>query len=85
MDFVTDSQSTGLRIEHLKVADDFSHECVSISVDCRITGRLSRPKDTEVYRHECAPGTSQRWHGVTPFGRHVNTAQILIDDGGVNP
>ena len=33
MDFVSDSLSTGRRIKCLTVADDFSHECVSIWVD----------------------------------------------------
>lgn len=33
MDFVSDSLSTGRRIKCLTVADDFSHECVSISAD----------------------------------------------------
>ena len=39
MDFVSDSLSTGRRIKCLTVADDFSHECVSISVDWGISGQ----------------------------------------------
>ena len=38
MDFVSDSLSTGRRIKFLTVADDFSHECVDIAVDCGISG-----------------------------------------------
>jgi putative transposase len=38
MDFVGDSLSTGRRIKCLTVADDFSHECVSIAVDWGISG-----------------------------------------------
>ena len=37
MDFVSDSLSTGRRIRCLTVADDFSHKCVSISVDWGIS------------------------------------------------
>jgi putative transposase len=33
MDFVSDSLANGRRIKCLTVADDFSHECVDISVD----------------------------------------------------
>ena len=33
MDFVSDSLCSGRRIKMLTVADDFSHECVSITVD----------------------------------------------------
>jgi putative transposase len=39
MDFVSDSLSTGRRIKCLTVADDFSHECVSITVDWGISGQ----------------------------------------------
>ncbi|WP_409513957.1 IS3 family transposase [Variovorax sp. MHTC-1] len=39
MDFVSDSLSTGRRIKCLTVADDFSHECVNISVDWGISGQ----------------------------------------------
>ena len=39
MDFVSDSLSTGRRIKCLAVADDFSHECVSICVDWGISGQ----------------------------------------------
>ncbi len=39
MDFVSDSLSNGRRIRCLAVADDFSHECVSISVDRGISGQ----------------------------------------------
>jgi putative transposase len=39
MDFVSDSLSTGRRIKCLTVADDFSHECVSIAVDWGISGQ----------------------------------------------
>lgn len=38
MDFISDSLSTGRRIKCLTVPDDFSHECVSISVDWGISG-----------------------------------------------
>ena len=38
MDFVSDSLSTGRRIKCLTVADDFSHECVDITVDWGISG-----------------------------------------------
>jgi putative transposase len=38
MDFVSDSLSTGRRIKFLTVADDFSHECVDITVDWGISG-----------------------------------------------
>jgi putative transposase len=40
MDFVSDSLSTGRRIKCLTVADDFSHECVSIAVDWGISGQF---------------------------------------------
>jgi putative transposase len=39
MDFVSDGLSTGRRIKCLTVADDFSHECVSIAVDWGISGQ----------------------------------------------
>ena len=39
MDFVSDSLCNGRRIKSLTVADDFSHECVSISVDFGIGGQ----------------------------------------------
>ena len=39
MDFVTDSLSSGRRIKCLTVADDFSHECVDITVDYGISGQ----------------------------------------------
>ncbi len=39
MDFVSDSLSTGQRIKCLTVADDFSHEGVSLSVDWGISGQ----------------------------------------------
>ncbi|MBP6119695.1 MAG: IS3 family transposase [Giesbergeria sp.] len=39
MDFVSDSLSTGRRIKCLTVADDFSHECVTLSVDWGISGQ----------------------------------------------
>ena len=38
MDFVSDSLSNGRRIKFLTVADDFSHECVDITVDWGISG-----------------------------------------------
>jgi len=39
MDFVSDSLANGRRIKCLTVADDFSHECVDISVDYGISGQ----------------------------------------------
>lgn len=39
MDFVSDSLSTGRRIKCLTVADDFSHDCISIWVDWGISGQ----------------------------------------------
>ncbi len=39
MDFVSDSLANGRRIKFLTVADDFSHECVNISVDWGISGQ----------------------------------------------
>jgi putative transposase len=39
MNFVSDSLSNGRRIKYLTVADDFSHECVDISVDYGISGQ----------------------------------------------
>jgi putative transposase len=39
MDFVSDSLANGRRIKCLTVADDFSHECVNISVDYGISGQ----------------------------------------------
>jgi putative transposase len=39
MDFVSDSLSNGRRIKFLTVADDFSHECVDITVDWGISGQ----------------------------------------------
>nr|WP_307690534.1 IS3 family transposase [Variovorax ginsengisoli] len=52
MDFVSDSLSTGRRIKCLTVADDFSHECVSIAVDWGISGQyVTRLLDqTAVFR-----------------------------------
>ena len=38
MDFVSDSLCSGRRIKFLTVADDFSHECVTISADFGIGG-----------------------------------------------
>jgi putative transposase len=38
MDFVSDSLSNGRRLKYLTVADDFSHECVDITVDFGISG-----------------------------------------------
>ena len=38
MDFVSDSLANGRRLKCLTVADDFSHECVDITVDCGISG-----------------------------------------------
>ena len=39
MDFVSDSLANGRRIKFLTVADDFSHECVDITVDWDISGQ----------------------------------------------
>lgn len=39
MDFVSDSLVNGRRLKCLTVADDFSHECVDITVDYGIGGR----------------------------------------------
>ena len=39
MDFVSDSLAKGRRIKFLTVADDFSHECVDITVDWGISGQ----------------------------------------------
>ena len=39
MDFVSDSLSNSRRIKCLTVADDFSHECVDITVDYGISGQ----------------------------------------------
>jgi putative transposase len=38
MDFVSDSLANGRRLKCLTVADDFSHECVDITVDHGISG-----------------------------------------------
>jgi putative transposase len=38
MDFVSDSLANGRRLKCLTVADDFSHECVDITVDYGISG-----------------------------------------------
>ncbi|MDW8312012.1 MAG: IS3 family transposase [Burkholderiales bacterium] len=38
MDFVSDSLADGRRLKCLTVADDFSHECVDITVDWGISG-----------------------------------------------
>jgi putative transposase len=38
MDFVSDSLANGRRLKCLTVADDFSHECVGITVDHGISG-----------------------------------------------
>ena len=38
MDFVSDSLVNGRRLKCLTVADDFSHECVDITVDYGIGG-----------------------------------------------
>ena len=38
MDFVSDSLANGRRMKFLTVADDFSHECVDITVDWGISG-----------------------------------------------
>ena len=62
MDFVSDSLSTGRRIKCLTVADDFSHECVSISVDWGISGRCGAARrPTPCWRRElprCVPTNS---------------------------
>lgn len=39
MDFVSDSLANGRRLKCLTVADDFSHECVDLSVDYGISGQ----------------------------------------------
>jgi putative transposase len=39
MDLVSDSPSTGWRIQCLTLAADFSHQCVSISADGRMSGQ----------------------------------------------
>lgn len=39
MDFVSDSLAHGRRLKYLTVADDFSHECVDITVDYGISGQ----------------------------------------------
>ena len=39
MDFVSDSLVNGRRIKCLAVADDFSHECIDITVDFGISGQ----------------------------------------------
>jgi len=38
MDFVSDSLASGRRLKCLAVADDFSHECVDLTVDYGISG-----------------------------------------------
>lgn len=38
MDFVSDSLASGRRIKCLTVANDFSHECVDITVDWGVSG-----------------------------------------------
>ena len=38
MDFVSDSLANGRRLKCLTVADDFSHECIDITVDYGISG-----------------------------------------------
>ncbi|MBY0408963.1 MAG: hypothetical protein K2Q97_02270 [Burkholderiaceae bacterium] len=38
MDFFSDSLVTGRRIKCLKVAHDFSHECVQTGIDLEISG-----------------------------------------------
>lgn len=38
MDFVSDSLSNGRRLKYLTVTDDFSHECVDLTVDFGISG-----------------------------------------------
>lgn len=39
MDFVSDSLANGRRLKCLTVADDFSHECIDITVDYGISGQ----------------------------------------------
>ena len=39
MDFVSDSLVNGRRLKCLTVADDFSHECIDITVDYGIGGQ----------------------------------------------
>ena len=39
MDFVSDSLSNGRRIKCLKVANDFSYECIDIAMDFGISGQ----------------------------------------------
>jgi putative transposase len=38
MDFVSDSLANGRRLKFLTVADDFSHECIDLTVDYGISG-----------------------------------------------
>lgn len=65
MDFVSDSLSTGRRIKCLTVANDFSHECVSISVDWGISDQyVTRLSDRAAVfrgypRWLCAPTTAR--------------------------
>ena len=40
MDFVSDSLVNGRRLKCLTVADDFSHECIDITVDYGIGGSV---------------------------------------------
>jgi len=48
MDFVSDSLCNGRRLKCLTVADDFSHECVSIAVDRASPGSTSRACSTKL-------------------------------------
>jgi putative transposase len=77
MDFVSDSLANGRRIKFLTVADDFSHECVDITVDWGISGLyvtrlLDRAAPSAATRALCAQTTAQSspaarlWRGPTP-------------------
>jgi putative transposase len=80
MDFVSDSLSTGRRIKCLTVADDFSHECVSILgglgnlgairyATAGSSGRVQRLPAGCAHRQQ--PGVHQsRLHGLGAGPRH---------------
>ena len=82
MDFVSDSLCSGRRIKLLTVADDFSHECVTIAADFGIGGEYvtrlldeaARFRGSGATRRPSAPTTARSSSAVPSWGGYSATA-----------
>jgi putative transposase len=88
MDFVSDRLAKGRRLKWLTVADDFSHECVDITVDYGISGEyvtrlLDRAAVFRGYpaavRTDNGPELTSRAFIAWTIKHHVR--QVLIEPG----